>query len=72
MTKIVLTIKYNADGSAERYKARFVVLGNFQVYGKSYDETYAPTASMMAVRQLFAYAAEHELDLHQLDVQTAS
>jgi hypothetical protein len=72
-TKMVLTIKYNADGSIERYYARFVVIGNHQVFGESYDETYAPTASMIAVRQLFAYAyaAEHELDLHQLDVQTA-
>jgi hypothetical protein len=70
-TKMVLTIKYNADGSVERYKARFVVLGNYQVFGESYDETYAPTASMLAVRQLFAYAAERRLDLHQLDVQTA-
>ena len=68
-TKMVLTIKYSSDGSVERYKARFVVLGNFQVYGESYDETYAPTASM-TVRQLFAYAAEHELNLHQLDVPT--
>ena len=32
-TKIVLTIKYNTDGSIERYKARFVILGNMQVYG---------------------------------------
>ena len=53
-TKMVLTIKYNNDGTVERYKARFVVLGNHQVFGESYDETYAPTASMMAVRQFFA------------------
>ena len=60
-TKMVLTIKYNADGSVERYKARFVVLGNYQVFGESYDETYAPTASILAVRQLFAYAATTRL-----------
>ena len=68
---MVLTIKYNNDGTVERYKARFVVLGNHQVFGESYDETYAPTASMMAVRQFFAYAAENKLLIHQLDVQTA-
>ena len=34
-TNIVLTIKYYTDGSIERYKARFVILGNHQVYGES-------------------------------------
>ena len=47
------------------------MLGNHQVYGESYDETYAPTASMMTVRIFFAYAAENKLPIHQLDVQTA-
>ena len=56
-TKMVLTIKYNNDGTVERYKARFVVLGNHQVFGESYDETYAPTASMMPVRQFFEHQA---------------
>jgi hypothetical protein len=70
-TKIVLTIKYNTDGSIERYKARFVILGNMQVYGDSYDETYAPVASMPSVRLFINHAAKLGLPMHQLDIMTA-
>jgi hypothetical protein len=70
-TKIVLTIKYNTDGSIEIYKARFVILGNMQVYGDSYDETYAPVASMPSVRLFINHAAKLGLPMHQLDIMTA-
>jgi hypothetical protein len=70
-TKIVLTIKYNTDGSIERYKARFVILGNMQVYGDSYDKTYAPVASMPSVRLFINHAAKLGVPMHQLDIMTA-
>ena len=70
-TMMVLTIKYHADGTIERYKARFVVLGNHQVYSESYSETYAPTASMQLVRSVISWAAQHRKKLHQLDIKTA-
>jgi len=70
-TKIVLAIKYNTDGSIERYKARFVILGNHQVYGESYEETYAPVAAMPSVRLFINFAAKRGLPLHQLDIMTA-
>ena len=69
-TKIVLTIKYHTDCSVERYKARFVILGNHQVYGESYEETYAPVASMPSVRHFINFAAKRGLPLHQLDILT--
>ena len=70
-TKMVLTIKYNTDGSIERYKARFVILGNRQVYGESYGETYAPVASMPSVRMSINFAAKKGLPMHQMDIMTA-
>jgi hypothetical protein len=70
-TKIILTIKYNTDGSIERYKARFVILGNYQVYGDSYGETYAPVASMPSVRLFLNFAVQRDLPVHQLDIMTA-
>ena len=70
-TKMVLTIKYNTDGSIERYKARFVILGNRQVYGESYGETYAPVASMPSVRMFINFAAKKGLPMHQMDIMTA-
>ena len=48
-----------------------MILGNHQVYGESYEETYAPVASTPSVRHFINFAAKRELPLHQLDIMTA-
>jgi len=62
--KWVYKIKYHADGSAECFKTRFVILGNHQVEGEDYHETFAPVAKMATVRTLLTLAVAKGWSLH--------
>ena len=69
--KWVLKVKYNSDGSIERYKARLVAKGYSQMEGIDYNETFAPVAKFNSNRIISAIAIEHNMNLHQMDVETA-
>ncbi|KAE8254572.1 hypothetical protein A4X13_0g3372 [Tilletia indica] len=70
-SKWVLRLKKNADGSIQKYKARLVARGFTQVEGVDFDETFAPTSRLQNMRLLFAVAAALDLDVHQIDYETA-
>ncbi|OWY93963.1 Retrotransposon protein, Ty1-Copia subclass, partial [Phytophthora megakarya] len=64
-------IKYNSDGSIERKKARFVVIGCQQVRHIDFDEIFAPVVRLESLRVLLAIVCIEDLECHQMDVETA-
>ena len=67
-SKWVYKIKYHVDGTIERHKACLVVLGNHQVEGEDFHETFSPVAKMPTVRCILSLAASQGWQLHQMDV----
>lgn len=53
----VYKIKYNSDSTVERFKSRLVILGNRQVEGIGYDETFTPVVKLVTVWTFLSVAA---------------
>jgi hypothetical protein len=69
-SKWLLKIKHVADGSIEKYKARFVAYGFSENEGIDYEETFAPVTRYTSIRTIIALAAKMKWKLHQMDVKT--
>ncbi|RVW17830.1 Retrovirus-related Pol polyprotein from transposon TNT 1-94 [Vitis vinifera] len=67
--KWIFTIKYKADGSVERFKARLVARGFTQSYRIDYQETFAPVAKLNTIRILLSLAVNQDWCLQQLDIK---
>ncbi|KIK12825.1 hypothetical protein PISMIDRAFT_18456 [Pisolithus microcarpus 441] len=70
-SKWVYKIKRGPNGDVKKYKAHLVAKGFTQVYGVDYMETFAPVAKFSTICFLLALAAQHDLEIHQMDVKSA-
>jgi hypothetical protein len=69
-SKWLYKIKHAADGSVEKFKARFVAHGFSQKEGIDYDEIFAPIARYTSIRIIISLAAVFGWKLYQMDVKT--
>ena len=63
-SKWLYKVKHAADGSIEKYKARFVARGFSQKEGINYEETFAPVARYTSIRTIIAIASIMGWKLH--------
>ncbi|KAA0052170.1 Cysteine-rich RLK (receptor-like protein kinase) 8 [Cucumis melo var. makuwa] len=69
--KWVFSLKYKADGTLDRHKARLVANGFTQTDGIDYSKTFSSVAKLNTVRVLLSVAVNHDWPLYQLDVKNA-
>ena len=69
--KWVFKLKLKADGSVDRHKARLVAKGYSQQQGLDFTETFAPVAKFASIWAALAIAALEDMEIHQMDVETA-
>ncbi|CAI7931305.1 unnamed protein product [Closterium sp. NIES-54] len=66
--KWVFRVKTKADGTIDKFKARWVVRGFDQEHGRDFTETFAPVSRHTSLRILLAVAAMKKKKLRQIDV----
>jgi hypothetical protein len=69
--KLVFDHKKDKDGKILRYKARLVARGFTQKHGVNYEETFAPTIRLDAMRIILALAAKQGWKVYQMDAVAA-
>jgi histone deacetylase 1/2 len=69
--KWVFKQKFKADGSLERYKARWLLRGFTQRPGIDFTETFSPVVKPATVRTVMSLALSRSWPIHQLDVNNA-
>ncbi|CAI7743822.1 unnamed protein product [Closterium sp. NIES-54] len=69
--KWVFRVKTKADGTIDKFKARWVVCGFDQEHGQGFIDTFAPVSRHTSLRILLAITAMERKKLHQIDIANA-
>ena len=70
-SRIVLKVKYRADGSFDKNKARLVARGFLARMGTDFFSTFSPMASLTAVRAMCSLAVSLGLPIKHSDIPQA-
>jgi hypothetical protein len=70
-TMWIYKIESDTEGAVLRFKARFVTKGCNQRAGLDYTETFSPVIRMANLRLFLTIAAAMDLELCQVDIDTA-
>ena len=70
-SRIVLKIKYRADGEYDRHKGRLVVKGFQAKPGVDFFSTYSPMGTLTTVRALLAIGVAMDLPIWCVDIPQA-
>ena len=69
--KWIFRIKYDSSGRVNRFKGRLVAKGYAQKQGIDYEETFSPVVHFSSIRTILAFAVQHNMLIHQMDVVAA-
>ena len=68
-SKWVFTIKWNPDGTLERFKAHLVSREFMQQYEVNYTETFTPTIQMVTLCAFFSIVTAEDLECHYYNIK---
>lgn len=69
-SKWIFKRRIKADGTIDKYKARFVIKRCKQREGLDYFDTYSLVTIITSIRMVIAIVVLRNLEVHQMDVKT--
>ena len=70
-SRLILRYKRDANRMITSHKTRFVAQGFSQAMGIDYNETFAPTAKLLAIQIVTAIAVRNDWEIKQTDIDGA-